>query len=290
MRMARSALNPPGAAPSPLPERGDRIERQLLRCDEALAPHSRGWCLTADWHIGHKARHVPSPGSRIGAREVACQYDRVRCMLYSVEELLRRAAEFDGMAASARTTSTRQSLHRLAARFRVMAAGRAGNPPAINRQSDEGWLVSGSQCFRGTDRPDRSRPGGETPSRRAAIRGIWRPSLSRTDDALRDGIRRRFAPRNVAAGHADSLGWRGGPPVREWRNGNRRGLKNPRRKLLAGSSPASRRPAPQRRPPARPSSATGRQISTSLCAAKSISPSVRSLVSVRLTVSIVRPM
>jgi hypothetical protein len=56
--------------------------------------------------------------------------------LYSVQELLLRAAEFDEMAASARTTSARQSLERLAARFRVMAAGRAADPSAIDRQTD----------------------------------------------------------------------------------------------------------------------------------------------------------
>jgi|GEM_PF-5509279 hypothetical protein len=58
--------------------------------------------------------------------------------LYSVQELLLRAAEFDGMAASARTGSVRQSLQRLAARFRVMAAGRVGDPFAIGRQPDAG--------------------------------------------------------------------------------------------------------------------------------------------------------
>jgi hypothetical protein len=56
--------------------------------------------------------------------------------LYSVQELLLRAAEFDGMAASARTTSARQSLQRLAARFRVMAAGRAADPSASDRHHD----------------------------------------------------------------------------------------------------------------------------------------------------------
>jgi len=58
--------------------------------------------------------------------------------LYSVQELLLRAAEFDGMAASARTGSVRQSLQRLAARFRVMASGRVGDPFSIGRQPDAG--------------------------------------------------------------------------------------------------------------------------------------------------------
>lgn len=54
--------------------------------------------------------------------------------------------------------------------------------------------------------------------------------------AVCPGIEPRAEP--VAAGRADGLG---SAATREWRNGNRRGLKNPRRKLLAGSSPASRR-------------------------------------------------
>ena len=46
------------------------------------------------------------------------------------------------MAASAQSASAMQSLQRLAARFRVMAAGRAGDPSAIDRQPDAGldWM------------------------------------------------------------------------------------------------------------------------------------------------------
>jgi hypothetical protein len=58
--------------------------------------------------------------------------------LYTVQELLLRAAEFDGMAASAGTTSARALLQRLAARFRVMAARRAADPSALGQQSDAG--------------------------------------------------------------------------------------------------------------------------------------------------------
>jgi hypothetical protein len=45
----------------------------------------------------------------------------------SVEELLQMAGEFDTMAARASTQSAKQALEKLAARFRIFAAGRAAH-------------------------------------------------------------------------------------------------------------------------------------------------------------------
>lgn len=44
---------------------------------------------------------------------------------YTVAELLLRAAEFDAMAATARTIETKLALEALAARFRILASARA---------------------------------------------------------------------------------------------------------------------------------------------------------------------
>ncbi len=45
----------------------------------------------------------------------------------TVEELLQMADEFDAMAATASTQDARQALRRLAARFRIFAAGRVAS-------------------------------------------------------------------------------------------------------------------------------------------------------------------
>jgi hypothetical protein len=65
--------------------------------------------------VGDQVIHPKTDGMPHGGRPLAAQ---------SAEELLGRAAELDAMAATATTIAVKQSLERLAVRFRALAEER----------------------------------------------------------------------------------------------------------------------------------------------------------------------